>query len=64
MFNGLGTESKGGFDDFVEHIGGDEGEVVHEFSGVVVDDVEGDFGAGGGGEGLAVEAHAGEHADF
>ena len=64
LFNGLGTESKGGFDDFVERIGGDEGEVVHEFSGVVVDDVDGDFGADGGGEGLAVKTHAGEHADF
>ena len=64
LFDGLGPEGEGGFDDFVERIGGNEGEVVHEFSGVVVDDVEGDFGAGGGGEGLAVKAHAGEHADF
>ena len=64
LFNGLGAEGEGGFDDFVKGAGDDEGEVVHEFGGVVVDDVKGDFDSGGGGEGLAVKTHAGEHADF
>ena len=64
LFEGLGPEGEGGFDDFVEGAGDNEGEVVHEFGGIIVDYVKGNFGASGGGEGLAVKAHAGEHTDF